>query len=283
MQHPPESIAAPAAAQDATPPKPLPEVSAEAPAAELALDGVRYADLPGAGDRAWRLGSCTPLWRQELPLTAGEPDAATLSALEEKGVWLAPADAPPPLAVMCCGLGSVWPGMGRELYDQAPAARAMMDRIAAVAGWDVLALMDETDVEKISRTRWQSPYLFMVELAQWSVLESLGLTPALFCGHSLGELIALCLAGIYSPEVGWYILDTRAATHGRAGGPPRGGHGHDGRARGALRHRRSLRRLAGPLYFQLQYAAPVYSERPAPRAAGGPQKPAQAAHPGHAP
>lgn len=112
---------------------------------------------------------------------------------------------------MCCGLGSVWPGMGRELYDHVPAARAMMDRIAAVAGWDVLGLMDETDVEKISRTRWQSPYLFMVELAQWSVLESLGLNPALFCGHSLGELIALCLAGIYTPEVGWYILDTRAA------------------------------------------------------------------------
>lgn len=47
--------------------------------------------------------------------------------------------------------------MGRELYDHVPAARAMMDRIAAVAGWDVLGLMDETDVEKISRTRWQSP------------------------------------------------------------------------------------------------------------------------------
>ncbi|MDO5484412.1 MAG: acyltransferase domain-containing protein, partial [Desulfovibrionaceae bacterium] len=30
------------------------------------------------------------------------------------------------------------------------------------------------------------------------------------CGHSLGELIALCFAGIYAPEVAWYILDTRA-------------------------------------------------------------------------
>ncbi|WP_288907457.1 acyltransferase domain-containing protein [uncultured Desulfovibrio sp.] len=226
MQHPPESTANLAAVRgekpqspltgdaasglDAAPDCPVQAPAAPDPAAELALDGVRYVDLCEAG-RTWRLGSCTPLWRQDLPLAGGEPDPATLAALAEKDVWLAPADAPPPLALMCCGLGSVWPGMGRELYDHVPAARAMMDRIAAVAGWDVLGLMDETDVEKISRTRWQSPYLFMVELAQWSVLESLGLNPALFCGHSLGELIALCLAGIYTPEVGWYILDTRAA------------------------------------------------------------------------
>lgn len=120
-------------------------------------------------------------------------------------------EAAPPLAVMCCGLGSVWPGMGRELYDNFPAARAAMERIAAVADWDVLALMDETDVEKISLTRWQIPYLFLLEYAQWSQFVSLGLAPALMCGHSLGELIALCFAGIYEPEVAWYILDTRAA------------------------------------------------------------------------
>lgn len=176
---------------------------------ELILDGVRYANLP-QDDLMWRMGSTNPLWRQELLALPHNPDATALARLEGRGVWLSPEADAPPLAVMCCGLGSVWPGMGRELYDNFPVARAAMDRIAAVADWDVLGLMDEKDVEKVSLTRWQSPYLFMLEFAQWSVLSSLGLQPSLFCGHSLGELIGLCLSGFYDPEVAWYMLDTRA-------------------------------------------------------------------------
>lgn len=189
------------------PENPVPAASRD----EIALDGVRYADLSQAGQQ-WRLGAVNPGWRQELLALPTNPDPDSLARLEARGMWLAPmgSDSVPPLAVMCCGLGSVWPGMGRELYDAFPVARAAMERIAAVADWDVLALMDETDAEKISLTRWQSPYLFMLEFAQWSVLSSLGLSPALFCGHSLGELIALCFSGIYAPEVAWYILDTRA-------------------------------------------------------------------------
>lgn len=192
------------------PENPVPGASRD----EIVLDGVRYADLAQAGQE-WRLGAVNPLWRQELLALPANPDADALTRLEGRGLWLAPAHQPaPPLAVMCCGLGAVWPGMGRELYDSFPVARAAMDRIAAVADWDVLALMDETDVEKISLTRWQSPYVFMLEYAQWSVLASLGLSPSLFCGHSLGEIIALCFSGIYAPEVAWYILDTRAVHMG---------------------------------------------------------------------
>lgn len=178
---------------------------------EIVLDGVRYANLQQAGQQ-WRIGAVNPAWRQELLALPANPDTEALARLEARGLWIAPerAGGPPPLAVMCCGLGSVWPGMGRELYDNFPAARAAMDRIAAVADWDILGLMDETGVEKISLTRWQSPYVFMLEYAQWSVLSSLGLSPSLFCGHSLGEMIALCFSGILAPEVAWYILDTRA-------------------------------------------------------------------------
>ena len=191
-------------------------------AARLALvpechaDGVFYARLD-EGECLWRMGATVPGWREELlaagrvPLSpeAGVRDIA-LHDLGQRGVWLAEDRAAPPLAVMCCGQGAVWTGMGRQLYDRFPAARAAMDRIAAVADWDVLSLMDETDEEKIGLTRWQQPYLFLLEYAQWSYLASLGLRPALICGHSLGELIALCLAGVYAPEVAWYILDTRA-------------------------------------------------------------------------
>ena len=182
---------------------------------EIALDGVRYANLHQAGQQ-WRIGAVSPAWRQELLALPANPDSNDLARLEDRGLWIAPvgAEGAPPLAVMCCGLGAVWPGMGRELYDNFPVARAAMDRLAAVADWDILGLMDETDVEKISLTRWQSPYVFMLEYAQWSVLQSLGLSPTLFCGHSLGEMIGLCVSGMIEPEVAWYIIDTRAVHMG---------------------------------------------------------------------
>ena len=59
----------------------------------------------------------------------------------------------------------------------------------------------------------------MLEYAQWSVLSSLGLSPALFCGHSLGEIIGLCISGILAPEVAWYIMVNLAiSTHRKAVG-----------------------------------------------------------------
>ncbi|WP_165078421.1 MULTISPECIES: acyltransferase domain-containing protein [unclassified Desulfovibrio] len=178
-------------------------------AQDVALDGVRYARLSQNG-AFWRLGSLSPLWREEVAALPPGPDAEALKGLASRGIWLAPETPAQPLAVMCCGLGSFWPGMGRELYDNFPAAREGMDRVAALADWDILGLMDETDMEAIGNTRRQIPYLFLLEYAQWCQFASLGLSPALFCGHSLGELIALSLSGIYGLSEAWYILDTRA-------------------------------------------------------------------------
>lgn len=184
-------------------------ITEDASIVENILDGVRYA-LLSHGDRQWRLGSLSPVWREDVAALGGNPAPAALGALSGRGVWLELDGPTQPLAVMCCGLGSAWPGMGRELYDNFPAARQAMDRVARISSWDILALMDEPDLEKISQTRWQIPYLFLLEYAQWSQFVSLGLKPALVCGHSLGELVALCLAGVYPLEAAWHLLNTRA-------------------------------------------------------------------------
>lgn len=181
------------------------------------MNGVRLVRLSHAG-RDWRLGAVTPDWRHALLDLPAHPVPQHLASLARRGLWLAPVpkdSRPPRLAVMCCGQGSVWPGMGRALYDAFPAARQAMDDIASIADWDVLRLMDETELEKIGLTRWQQPYLFLLEYAQASYLLSLGLRPDVMSGHSLGELIALCLAGVYTPEEAWYIMDTRAQLVGR--------------------------------------------------------------------
>lgn len=175
----------------------------------IALNGVYYAMVKNQSEY-WRIGSIVADWQARLALFPSKPDSEELEHLENMGIFPGPDTKPKALAVMCAGLGAAWPGMGRELYDNFPAARAAMDEIASLADWDVLSLMDEKDSEIINSSRYQIPYLFLLEYAQWQEFRWLGLQPALICGHSLGELVALCLAGVYPVEGAWLLLDTRA-------------------------------------------------------------------------
>lgn len=182
--------------------------SPQPPFPETALDGVRYARMESRGQQ-WRMASLSPHWREELPLLGENPAPETLKSLESKDIFLNSAPRPK-LAVMCCGLGSAWPGMGRELYDNFPAAREAMDKLAAYADWDLLSVMDETESERLNHFRVQIPYLFMLEYAQWSQLKSLGFAPDLLCGHSLGELVALSLSGSLPMDAAWHLFDIRS-------------------------------------------------------------------------
>lgn len=173
------------------------------------VDGVHFASFSRSG-KNWKMASITASWPEELTHAGINPDTQTLEGLASRGVWLKPVGAPPKLAVMCGGMGAAWPHMGRELYDNFPVCRAAMDKIAAIADWDILSLLDEPDLETINQTRLQIPYLFLLEYAQWSQFSALGLKPELMSGHSIGELMALCFAGVYSPETAWHIMDTRA-------------------------------------------------------------------------
>lgn len=175
----------------------------------IALNGVYYAEIKNKAEN-WRIGSLVADWPERLALFPSQLEKKKLIQLENMGIFPSPAEKPDALAVMCAGLGAAWPGMGRELYDNFPVARAAMDEIASLADWDVLALMDEKDVEIINSSRYQIPYLFLLEYAQWRELQWLGLKPDMICGHSLGELVALCLAGVYPVEGAWLLLDTRA-------------------------------------------------------------------------
>ncbi len=180
---------------------------------EKAENGVRLVSLAHAGE-AWRLGSTSATWRNALTSLELNPSIENIKKLHQQGIWLAKDKSKPRVAVACSGQGAVWPHMGRELYDRVPAARAAMDRLAAVAKWDVLSLMDEPDINKLLLTRWQMPYVLLVGYAQAHYFESLGFKADIYSGHSLGELLALCLSGAYTPETAWEIFDLRARIMG---------------------------------------------------------------------
>ncbi len=176
---------------------------------EQVENGVRLINLTHAHE-TWRLGSTSPSWRNSLSSLSPNPSTESLQNLQQQGIWLAKQRARPTVAIACSGQGAVWPHMGRAMYDRLPAARAAMDRIAAVAKWDILSIMDEPSMEKLFLTRWQMPYVLLVGYAQAHYLESLGFQADVFSGHSLGELLALCLSGAYTPETAWEIFDLRA-------------------------------------------------------------------------
>jgi acyl transferase domain-containing protein/thioesterase domain-containing protein/acyl carrier protein len=111
---------------------------------------------------------------------------------------------------MFSGQGSQYVKMGRELYAHATVFRDALDRCAHYLGHhcdvDILSRIFPPDAEKesraeeLSQTWLTQPALFAIEyaLAQWWI--SLGVKPAAMVGHSIGEYVAACLAGVLSLE-----------------------------------------------------------------------------------
>ncbi|MFH1113234.1 MAG: SDR family NAD(P)-dependent oxidoreductase [Pseudomonadota bacterium] len=140
----------------------------------------------------------------------GPMGSKRLRTLARKGVYLGKSQEASPLAFVFTGQGSHYAGMGHELYETFPVIRKWMDRAAAMADFDLLHLLFHDREEDLQRTRWQQPALFTMEFAMVKYLDSLGVRPTALAGHSLGELTALCLAGVYSFEDGFRIVNKRA-------------------------------------------------------------------------
>ncbi|MCL2439912.1 MAG: ACP S-malonyltransferase [Alphaproteobacteria bacterium] len=94
------------------------------------------------------------------------------------------------------GQGSQKLGMGRELAESNPAARAVFDEVNAAIGYDLTAIMWGEDAEKLNLTQNTQPAIMAASVAAWV---GAGRPSADFVmGHSLGEYSALVAAGVLS-------------------------------------------------------------------------------------
>ncbi|MEO5724470.1 MAG: SDR family NAD(P)-dependent oxidoreductase, partial [Ilumatobacteraceae bacterium] len=116
------------------------------------------------------------------------------------------------------GGGAQYAGMGLGLYDTEAIYRAVIDECCAVArdrlGIELYAALypDEDDAEadvRLERPSLALPALFATELAMSSLLASWGIVPVAMIGHSAGEYVAACLAGVISAADGMTLLGMR--------------------------------------------------------------------------
>lgn len=197
-------------------------LSASAPQAlEEASD--RLADFAAAmpadaaadfADAAFTLAAGRQRFRYRRTVVASDPGslADALRARDPARVLSKDLAAPSGgVAFLLSGQGSQYPGMAAEIYAREPVFRAVVDDCAAACGqdlgYDLTAAMfgapgmeaeAAAAAELLAQTHVTQPALFVMEYAMARLLESWGIRPAALIGHSLGEYVAACLAGVFS-------------------------------------------------------------------------------------
>jgi acyl transferase domain-containing protein len=110
----------------------------------------------------------------------------------------------PSVVLAIPGQGAQRAGMGRVLYAAEPVYRAAIDRCAAaVAGeWreDLRTVLFEHDAAALAETAVAQPVLFATAYAVAQQWAAWGVRPAALLGHSVGEYVAACLAGVLTVE-----------------------------------------------------------------------------------
>lgn len=107
------------------------------------------------------------------------------------------------------GQGSQFEGMGKELYDSNPAAKALFERANEVLGWRITDVMFHGSKEELTQTKVTQPAVFLESIVR-AKMAGATFQPEAVAGHSLGELTALAAAGALQFEDALVLVSKRA-------------------------------------------------------------------------
>ncbi|SCL23245.1 Acyl transferase domain-containing protein [Micromonospora pallida] len=196
--------------------------------AALRVVAQRYADLldgaeaPDFGLVCAAAAVTRSHFPHRLAVVASDSAAAAarlrgwLAGAEDRSVvhGVLPAGRRAKIGWLFTGQGAQSVGMARVLYESEPVFRAELDRCAELLAGElerplleVLFPSDGTDV--LDQTGFTQPVLFAVEWSLAALWRHWGVQPDVVLGHSVGELVAACVAGVFSLEDGLRLVAAR--------------------------------------------------------------------------
>ncbi|MEV0611657.1 type I polyketide synthase, partial [Polymorphospora rubra] len=188
------------------------EAAVRAQAARLAEHVRRHG--PDATDVAWSLASgraALPFRAAAVGADTGELLAGLAGIAEGRGEVAATVRGS--LGFVFSGQGSQRVGMGRGLYESFPVFAAVFDEVCGQWAGPLREAVRQVVFDRpddVLDTGVAQPALFAVQVALFRLLESWGVAPLWVAGHSVGEIAAACVAGVFSVSDAARLVAARA-------------------------------------------------------------------------
>jgi len=155
-------------------------------------------------------------YRQSVVCRSAEEGARALDNLEKRKAE--PQRDNPAVYFLFPGQGSQHIRMGQEVYETEPVFREHFDRCCAIfqahTGVNLREIIypsagEEEATRQLTATALAQPAIFTIEYALAQLWMSWGIQPRGMLGHSIGEFVAACLAGVFSLEDAVRLVATR--------------------------------------------------------------------------